>query len=298
MILDKFVKIKIHSTNYKWYMEKGYGPFHKKDIIDVDIKDLIKSSTVKINSKCDICGEKKYLKYYIYVKSIKNKGIYTCSKCKTYKSEITNMEKYGCKYVLQSKEIKDKSKNTCIKKYGVDNISKVSFIRDDRRNNFKNDNFKNKSKETWINKYGFDNPSKSNIIKNKKIETTLKHYGVENPTQSYELFEKSQITGKRIRVHEQTGLKYRGTYEKDFLDYCFKNNIEVEKGPTIVYYYKNKKRYYHSDFFISNKNLICEIKSDYYLNKYKDINESKKEYTIKNGYDFIFVINKDYSKIL
>jgi hypothetical protein len=297
MIIDEFINVKINSTNFKWYFEKGYGPFHKNDIIRIKINDLSVGSAVKIRVKCDICEKEMNMRYQYYLQRLKNKGYYVCFGCKEIKSKITNVERYGCEYGLQSKEIQNKSKDTCMKKYGVDNISKVDYIKESRKDNFKNINFKNKSKDTWMEKYGVDNPSKSDIIKDKKIITTMKNWGVENPMQSYNLFEKSQISGKRINYHDETKLKYRGTYEKDFLDYCYSNNILIEKGPTIIYYHKNKKKYYHSDFYIPSKNLICEIKSDYYLNKYYDINQSKKEYAIKEGYNFNFVVNKNYSEL-
>lgn len=47
-----------------------------------------------------------------------------------------------------------------------------------------------RTKETWIKKYGVDNPSKSQEIQNKKEETTLKNYGVKCSFQSPELREK------------------------------------------------------------------------------------------------------------
>jgi len=44
--------------------------------------------------------------------------------------------------------------------------------------------------------------------------------------------------------------------------------------------------------------LIVEIKSSYTYELEKEKNEAKKEATINNGFNFIFVINKDYSELL
>jgi len=125
----------------------------------------------------------------------------------------------------------------------------------------------------------------------------LDKYNVENPTQLYEFFIKSQKSGKNLKLHKDTNLSYRGTYEKDFLDYCYMKNIEVNKGPTIKYNIDNVNRYYHSDFYLPKFNLIIEIKSKYYFDLYMEVNLLKEEYTKCIGYDFMFVIDKNYSEI-
>jgi hypothetical protein len=293
MIKENIVEIKIHPSNYNKYYHK-YGPFQCKDIIYVNISDLSSSSSVLVTGICEFCKKETIIKFYNYKKQ--SIGGYCCIDCSPLKVKKTNLERYGTECPLQNEQIIEKTKKSMLKNYGVDNISKLDSIKEDRRNNFKTEKFKNKSKITWLEKYGFDNPSKSDIIKIKKEETTLLNYGVKNPSQSLEIFEKSQISGKKIKLHE-CGLMYRGTYEKDFLDFCVSNNIEVEKGITLDYIYNGVKKYYHSDFFIPKLNMICEIKSSYYYDLYKDRNESKKEFTISKGYNFMFIINKNYEKI-
>lgn len=295
MIKEKVISVKISSNIYKKYYDK-YGPFNCNDIIDVDIKDLTKSSAITITAICRDCKAENKIKYYNYNIQLERGGYYCCKYCSKDKITKTNLVKYGTKCPLQNKEILKKTKNTMLKEYGVENISKLDSIRDDRRDNFKNSNFLEKSKITWLEKYGVDNPSKSKTIKLKKEETTFKNYGVKNPSQSIDIFEKSQISGKKIKKHE-IGIMYRGTYEKDFLDYCLLNNIIVEKGPTIEYIFDNKNRYYHSDFYIPSINLICEIKSTYYYKLYYDKNISKEKYTKELGFSFLFILDKDYDKL-
>lgn len=91
---------------------------------------------------------------------------------------------------------------------------------------------------------------------------------------------------------------YRGTYEKDFLDFCFENNIPVKKGKTIKYLFNNKTKIYFSDFYLEKNNLIIEIKSLYYFNKYKSKNIAKKDSCLKQGYSFVFIINKNYEDFI
>lgn len=44
-------------------------------------------------------------------------------------------------------------------------------------------------------------------------------------------------------------------------------------------------------------NLIIEIKSNYYYEKYKELNIIKKLETIKQGYMYIIIIDKEYEEI-
>jgi len=115
--------------------------------------------------------------------------------------------------------------------------------------------------------------------------------------QNENIFIKNQKSRYQLKHHEETGLSYRGTYEKDFLDYCFNNNIPIEKGKRIRYnYYDDKEHYYFSDFYYEPKNLIIEIKSDWTYNKYLYINLIKEKSCIDSGYDYLFIINKNYIK--
>jgi len=59
----------------------------------------------------------------------------------------------------------------------------------------------------------------------------------------------------------------------------------------------NKNRVYHSDFFLSKYNLVCEVKSDYTFNDDYEENIIKKEYTISAGYNFLFIIDKNYIEL-
>lgn len=81
-----------------------------------------------------------------------------------------------------SKETRDKVKNTCLEKYGVENP-------------FQSTEIKEKSKRTSLEKYGVEFPSKSELIKQKQKDTCLEKYGVENVFQRDSRF-KIEITNK------------------------------------------------------------------------------------------------------
>ena len=119
------------------------------------------------------------------LKKCKNCGMYTkfnrqffyhetCSrKCSSIISGNKDQE--------ERRKIIEKSKKTCLIKYGVDSPSKL-------------DQFKDRVKKTNIEKYGADSPMKNPDIKNKQFkkmqETNLKKYGVKSTLSNLETKEK------------------------------------------------------------------------------------------------------------
>ena len=71
----------------------------------------------------------------------------------------------SCKCAQADKNTRDKIKNTCLKKYGVDNAAKARDIQ-------------SKMKNTCLKKYGTKNIFSSEIGKKKIKETLLKKYGI------------------------------------------------------------------------------------------------------------------------
>lgn len=296
MTTDKPVKIKISGKNKDYYEKLGYINLKIGEFYFIKSCDVIKTVATNIYVLCSNCNIERYIRSQNYHNQLKKSNFYVCQKCNNIKSSITNLSKYGTKCPLQNDNIIEKTKKTLIDNYGVDNISKLDSVKYDRRNSFTTDDFKKKAQKKWLENYGVTNPSKSDYIKLKKQKTLFDNYGVTNPSHSIEIFEKAQKTGKRLKKHE-CGLMYRGSYEKHFLDFCIDNDIIVEKGPTIEYIHESKNKYYHSDFYIPILDLICEIKSTYYYEKYIDINISKKKYS-ELKHNFLFIIDKKYNKLL
>ena len=97
------------------------------------------------------------------------------------KVKQTCIERYGVEFPSQTEDFKNRVKQTCLNKYGVEYTLQSQEV-------------KNKSKQTCLDKYGFENPSQSPDIKNKKTETSLNNYGVEYPMQSQEVRDKNKLT--------------------------------------------------------------------------------------------------------
>ena len=230
MILTKDVKVKLVN---KWlvakYINRGFENIKVDDVIIVPL-NILPIQRIKIDVKCDMCGEERKIYYSTYMESTKNETeIYACrGKCANVKREKTNMKLYGVKNCFQSENKKEKIKETYIRKYGVDHNMKIQKCLDQRV-------------ETYRENYGCDNPSQSEQIKKKKIETCQKNYGVDYPFQSEmnldksyktnyikygtkvgsqnsEIQEKIMNTQSKIKQFEDTDLVYQGSYELDFLN--------------------------------------------------------------------------------
>jgi hypothetical protein len=120
---------------------------------------------------------------------------------------------------------------------------------------------------------------------------------VENPAQNREIYEKSLKTRRQIHKFKDTNITYQGSYELDFLE-KFYDKIDIENGPSVPYLFEGKNKVYHSDFYIPSKNLIVEIKNSYLFEKDKNKIHAKESSVISNGYNYILILNKDYSEFI
>ena len=91
------------------------------------------------------------------------------------------IKKYGVDNISKLKNIKDKKKATCIKNYNTDNPMKSELV----KSNFK------KSLEV---KYGVDHPSKIDSVRKKTKSTWKKNYGVDHPMQNDKIKNKVKET--------------------------------------------------------------------------------------------------------
>ena len=280
MIVNEKITIKTNPSNYRHYIEHGYLINKCGDEIEIKIKHLPKSSHVKIQCRCDNCEDEKLVSYYNYNIYLEKHLIYTCYKCCNVKNKLTCFQKYG-KFYSATKEYKNKVETTINERYGSKE-GYSNFIRDI-------------TKERVTEKYGTDNVFRIESVKNKIKSTLLERYGVEHALQCPTFFQKSQTTG--FKYNEYNKVRYQGSYELDFLKFFEKLNIKVTKCKSIKYTLNESKKVYFPDFYLPEYNLIVEIKSKYYYEKEFEKNQMKKEYSIKSGYNFIFIIDKDYTEI-
>ena len=86
LILPQEVDVKIVSSSYKYYQEKGYKiptkiGYTNKECIDMNKKikihvlDLMPVSHIKVKIQCDYCGEFDEVEWVKVFKSFNNKAI-------------------------------------------------------------------------------------------------------------------------------------------------------------------------------------------------------------------------------
>ena len=196
MIIDKIVRIKIGTKNFKYYTNIIENIILGKEY-EIGINDVHKGSHTLVNVQCDVCFRKSIKPYRQYLESYNNYNLYCCCpKCALVKNKLTSKEKYDNEYYNNM----DEHRKTCLKKYGMEYYLKTIDKKVKSKNTnlnkygFKSHNsseiIKIKKKEKLIEKYGIENPSQLDEVKNKKIQTTLINYGVQNPSQSIEVKEK------------------------------------------------------------------------------------------------------------
>lgn len=112
-----------------------------------------------------------------------NKYTTTHSRIKgLYNRRITMLKKYGVEYPLQSKEVREKIKETCLNKYGANSILGNEEFRKkyEINTNFKKLDVKRKMVRTSIEKYRVCHPQQNPFIKMKIKKTKMEKYGTLN----------------------------------------------------------------------------------------------------------------------
>lgn len=191
MIKEEKVKVKISNKTLLFY-SSFFQDIKIGDEILISSNLIQNGSNLLITGICDFCNKERVISKKSYNQQTKDsKEPFTCSKkCSLIKSKNTCLEKYGEENVFSSGEIKKNIKNILLERYGVDNPSKSDIIIKKRKKTClykygydsasKSEVVKKKVILTNINNFGVEYPSKSDIIKNKMIETTFERYGVDN----------------------------------------------------------------------------------------------------------------------
>jgi hypothetical protein len=240
--------------------------------------------------------------------NMKNWGVDNVFKSDIIKDIIKeiHLENFGVDHPSKSDIIKDKKVRTCNINFGVNFPTQSNLVISKRNiNNIekygynsytKTDEYKTRVKNTNLIKYGSEWYMSTDDFKEKSKITNNEKYGEDHHMQNIEVFQRNQVAG--FSAKNYNGLYYRGSYELDFIKFCEINNIIIENGSSIKFIFNDKNKIYFPDFYVPSLNLICEIKSDYYYSKDLELNLAKKEATLSQGYNFLFIIDKNYKELL
>ena len=183
---------------------------------------------------------------------VKDKKLVKQLKVKTEKENL--LKKYGVDNVSKLDHVKEKRKKTLKNKYGVENPSQSKEIQEKIKQTclkkygvesvLKAPEIREKIKKKVKEKYGVENVSKSDLIKERKKETSKVNYGTENPMQADEVKKKYQRTilekygVNNIFQNKEIQEKIKKTrLEKYGVEYPFQSKEIQEK---IIQTFKNK----------------------------------------------------------
>ena len=205
--------------------------------------------------------------------------------------KLNNKEKFGAERPMQSKEIMEKSKQTCRENYGTDYyLQTEECIENTKQYRKENHDFLwGKISNTCYERYGKSSYLGTQEAKEKAKQYFRNTYGMEHAPQSF--------------------YSYKDQHFDSFPELCFylyyvKNNIKITREPIkLKYIFNNKEYYYIPDFKVND--ILYEIKGDQFLNEnsewccpydhdYDAIYEAKRQCALKNN--VIIFYSKDYQK--
>lgn len=234
----KYIPWKRVKSEYKDYLLNRF----KDTIFYENITDTLKECINRLKNnieeipKCPICGKPRKSYLYWYGQTCGNKKCSSKIQSETYLINIH--KKYGCNInnYTQLDYVKEKIKQTCLKKYGSNSP-------------LGNKNIWNETRKHIIEKYG------AAYNKEKLNKTLIKKYGVPWFTLSDKLKEKTntqetkekQYNTKKKNHTFNTSIQENKTYE-----------LLKEKYSDVKYQYKSDVYPFVCDFYIPSLNLYIE----------------------------------------
>ena len=249
--------------------------------------------------KCLYCGKPvefnlKKMRYKVYC-NVKCAG---ADPKKQEKTENTNLERYGVRFLSHNEEIAEKIKQVNLKKFGVENpmqnkdIAKKSHDNNKRTDKEIIEHMRKVTKE----KYNVEFPMQNKEIQEKAKATNLERYGVENPMQNKEIaknlgYKIAQNTVEKIfsnpklleyvtplfSKEKYSGYKDHNLYlyrcnicGKEFKDWIDGTYKRIPRCPN-CFPIKKSAIEYELFYYISNDLNIKCIQNDRYLLKDKEL---------------------------
>jgi hypothetical protein len=227
----------------------------------------------------------------------------TCNKCTYQKRVETYRQNHPEKVKIPIEKIPDdirkklsveKAKQTCLERFGVDNI-------------FKSPVFLEKIRQTCLDKYGVEYPSQLPDILEKKKKTMMDKYGVEYPMQHAESRIKNlknSFINKTFTSPDGKIFNYQGyedaTIKKLLSDGYESSDIWYEEEitsnediPKFMYQYEGTTHRYYPDLMLWSESRFIEVKSEYTYEVDKNRVHVKANCVKSYGFDMeIWIYNK------
>jgi len=206
------------------------------------------------------------------------------------------IKRYGVENISQAAEVLSKKKATWLENYGVDNPSKAKVTTDKIKAAWPE--IGRKRKATMVEKYGVESYNSTEEFQARRKATWLEKYGVDNPVKNAEVMHKvmmsnsvSEYQTKSMSLPSGKIVRYQG-FENIVIQELLESGLAEEdivtgpgNVPHIIYEFEGKKHRYYPDIYIPKLNQIIEVKSQYTWDKYKEKNLAKQKACVDAGFD-------------
>jgi hypothetical protein len=263
----------------------------------ISSEDYYLQNICRENQFCKICGNKKkfrnmnvgYLTYCSYLCSYKDNKSFT-NRIRPKQSKETIQKRIN---KTNQKLKEEKRKNTMIKKYGVENPTQLENIK------------KIISKKLKGRKNPRSSEHQQKIIDSKRRNGTIKHSQKTKELMTRLINDRYQSDDPPVTLNNYKSKKYktgyvndifyRSSYERIFLEYCFKKKIKVSSAESkdfrVPYLWKGKRKWYYPDFYLEEYDAIIEIKPNCFLRDDKTLEKLSSGLTHHNNF---YIIDEEY----
>jgi hypothetical protein len=118
-IKEKEVSINITMRNVSYYKSLGYEINKINQSIMVNVEDVAKNSHVNVTAICEKCDKETEIRLHKFHENKERGGYYGCRKCSRKKFKKTCLDKFGVDNPMKNEEVKNKTYNTNLERYGV-----------------------------------------------------------------------------------------------------------------------------------------------------------------------------------
>jgi hypothetical protein len=276
--LNEFLKQAndIHHSFYD-YSRVSYIECKSKVVIVCPIHgEFFQTPEKHLNGRgCKLCGIEKSKKTIL-----EKYGVDNVFKSKEIKDKIkkTNIKKYGVKSPIQNKDIREKIEKTNIKRFGCKNVFSNREIMGNALNKRDYKSSFEKSKKTCLKKYGVDNYFKSDLSKN-KLKTYKKEQIVNGIFDGIRLKNKViPLFKEEDYIDVQSKYRFKCcTCDNDFIDNL--DDGKLPRCPNCFPYIINSKFEYEILDFLKtvtnkeivrgNRKLLNGLELDFYIPELK-----------------------------
>lgn len=311
MLIDnQYIKVTVNSQSSEHYKNLGYN-VKSGDIIEVPASHLTKGCTKKVEIKCDVCGEIFERRYSLYLKC-QHEGIYkdVCPRCKNVIARETYYNKTGYYNPNQNPEIKKKTKETSMLRYGTESPNQSERVKEKKKKNYfdrtgyynpsQNPEVQKKKNETYEKHTGYKFCGSSPEDRQKAFETYFKRTGYYNPIQNPKNY--STISQVQLELGKILDDLYGDAIQKNFkiFRYCLDflltiNDIKIDIEYDGAYWHHDKQDLDQTrDKKINSQNIkVLRIKSGTKLPTTKQITEAISN-LIDNNLNYYEIVLSDW----